>query len=250
MKKLLVALLFCFCLTSFGQELGEFSFDTTAASIGRMKIFGIGDKAYYRKWTGPKYELLTKAYFESVALVADTANGRSVFQMPSYVADKIPDSSHFVIEADYIKVRSSGDEYFDTLMVGYDYYNLLRDSIELVLPAFDTSQFKSDHSFYITFYGSDSDDSLFVYDVTSVSYRFIYNNAGQKVDTVTVSKIASILYFSDTVYFYNESSNLIYASTYMSSDHPRKPFKLPTDDSPILSFTLIWKPSEQRYYIL
>lgn len=375
----------------FAQDIGHFYVeDTSAADNGYMRLFGIGNDAYFRKWTGPKYKLATTAYVDSVLMVggsyepiitagttsqywrgdktwqtlnksavglgnvnntsdlskpistatqtalnakapinnpdftgtvqmdglslngtsnfaggfvqmdgadgvdlpeilsfpesgngdpdqvvkqtggsaqwdwvdfteltgaedvveADTASGRAVLKLPAYVADKIPDSSHFVIEADYMKVRHSGDDYFDTLIVGYDYYNLLRDSIELVLPAFDTSQFKAEHYFYITFYGSDDDDSLFVYDVDTVTYKFVYDDEGEKIDSVVINKITSILYFSDTVYFNSESSGVIYASTFMSSDHPRRPFQIPSENSPLYSFTLIWKPVESRYYLL
>lgn len=179
---------------------------------------------------------------------ADTLESRAVFKLPNYVADQLPEDHHLVLESDYILTWQSGIDLFDTLQFGYQYHNLLRDSIELKLTNFDTL-YKSDAHFHVTFFGSDSADSLFVYAVDSVSWKKVVDNSGNKIDSVQVNNISSIIYFSDTVFFKSESSGQICASNYMSSDHPRNPYRIPRENSPIFSFNLVWVPSEQKYYI-
>lgn len=179
---------------------------------------------------------------------ADTVDGRAVLKIPNYVADKLPDDHHLVLESDYLLAWQSGSDLFDTLQFGYQYHNLLRDSIELKLTDFDTL-YDGDTYFHMTFYGSDSADSLFVYAVDTITWKKVVDNSGNKIDSVQVNNISSIIYFSDTVFFKSESSGQIYASNYMSSDHPRNPYRIPRENSPIFSFNLVWVPAEQKYYI-
>lgn len=148
---------------------------------------------------------------------ADTLNGRAVFRLPSYVAAKIPDSMHFVIEPDFIKARSSGNSLFDTLRSDAFFYNILRDSVELYLTDFDTL-FKSNVTFQITFFGADDPDSLFVHDATS------------------------IIYFSDTVLAYTGTT---YYSNYLSHNHPSTYFRI----TPLTTFQLYWIQEEKKYYV-
>ncbi len=186
--------------------------------------------------------------------VIDTLNARPVLTLSPQAAELIPEDHHLVIEPDYIPSRSSGNSFFDTLRINYTYYNLLRDSIELVLPDFDTLP---ETVFHIIFFGSDDADSLFKYDIDSSLYdNYVLADTSSidsippaKVDSFLTNYISSILYFSDTVYYYSESSHATYASNFMSSNHSRTPFRLPSKNSPIKSFNLIWKPQSKKYYI-
>ncbi|MGR3809618.1 hypothetical protein [Jiulongibacter sp. NS-SX5] len=203
--------------------------------------------SYSSQWGWVDYSELTGT---DQVVEADTMSGRGALKLPTYVAEKIPDSSHFVIEADYIRARSSGNSYFDTLRADYLSYNLLKDSIELVLPDF-TGVLDQETNFHITFIGSDDDDSLFVYSIDSSFYRKIIGDDIEDVlDSILINKISSIIYFSDTIYYDSKDTGYIYGTTYMSSDHTRTPFRIPSENSPLFSFTLIWKPAEGRYYLL
>ncbi|WP_304234805.1 hypothetical protein [Jiulongibacter sediminis] len=156
-----------------------------------------------------------------LSVVVDTLEGRAVFRLPTHIANLIPDSSHFVIEPDFIKARSSGNSYYDTLRADYFHYNILKDSVEIFLPDFSGVFNSSEVYFYIHFFGSDDDDSLFVHDENS------------------------ILYFSDTIYFYNPANQITYQSNYLSSGHSVNYFSL----EPNQTFNLVWIHDENKYYI-
>lgn len=173
--------------------------------------------------------------------VVDTLAGRPILKMPTFAGDLLPEDHHIVIESDFIPARTSGNSYFDTLRLDYGYYNLLKDSVELVLPLWDTSDVKGEVSFNITFFGWDN-DSAFYWLPASTYYKKIYSGS-TLVDSVLVKRIQSILYFSQPVNYD------IYRTNYLSHNHPNYPFRIPEENSPMMSFTLVYNVNEQKYYL-
>lgn len=340
-----------FCSVT-AQELGEIGFDTTAASIGRMKLFGIGSDAYFRSWTGPMYRLLTSAdiaagnvltssyspgwssisgkpttiagygitdfaanwlgqwntysidlYPNTIAasevissptihvtelfvedqlyvndpnslnteytgkpgqvlvkrgnypaigginwdslavsdirdrnrlIEVDTLSGRAIFQIDEPAASLIPDSSHFVIEQDYVKVWQVTD-YFDTLTVDWTLVIVGRDSVELTFP-----RPNYDFSWEISCFCFDQ-GQIGYYDSISY-YLFRYDDNRDILDSVIRYKAQSIMYFADTLW----DSSRDNFTNYLSTEHHLSEFRL---KQATFNLEIAWDNKQKQFYI-
>lgn len=163
---------------------------------------------------------------------SDTSNGRAVFQIPDYVAGFIPDSSHIVLEPDYVKAYQINSA-FGTVPLGYEVVSVGLDSTELTL---QKPNYNITYQIFCTCF-----DAPIIGYYDTIPYKVGIQDSP---DSITLFKAESILYFNDTIWY--DAGNMYRFSNYISNTHPIPQFRNKTR---YLGAQVAWDNKQQKFFI-